>query len=224
MAVERIQVSFPASATVEVQPPDDGGAGPHPLLLAVHGYGQPPEEMLRYAASVAPGAVVAAPHGPSAFARRGPGHRRPAFGWIAADPRDPEDARNTAYLAAALDALTARPDVDGARVGLLAFSQGVGVVTHFLATHPGRARCLVGLAGGFAAAYRERLLPALAGVPVLWITGRQDAAYPPAYTDALVEAARAAGVAIEDQALDAGHDLLESARTLVAPWLEAQGV
>jgi predicted esterase len=139
-------------------------------------------------------------------------------GWIAAEDRAHDDRRNDDYLRSTLDELCRRFPVDPARTVVLGYSQGAGVATHFLLTHPDRACGLVGLAGGLAEAYRGDL-SRLSGKEVLWVTGRHDDAYPPAYNEALLEAWRDAGASLHAVDLDAGHDLLSEAVEPVRRWL-----
>src|SRR5262245_9470667 len=105
-----------------------GGAAPLPCVVALHGYGQPPEEMFEYACRVAPSnALVLAPEGPLSWYRK-PGAPRPeaggklsggaggaaaggvGYGWIADSRRDEADRRNTDFLeAVCADARAACP-------------------------------------------------------------------------------------------------------------------
>jgi predicted esterase len=183
--------------------------------------------MFRYARSVAPpGAVVVAPEGPQAFYaepwRPDVARRRVGYGWVADRPRDDAEARNRDLLARALDAAQAEHALDAARTCLLAYSQGVGVAADFAVHARERVSGLVGLAGGVPEKARASLA-ALAGLPVLWISGRRDPYYAPAYNDAVVAAWRAARVDLTTEVLDRGHDVLEPARERVRAWIAAQG-
>jgi len=218
-----LRLHVPASPPPSSGPPS---ARPAPLLIAIHGYRQPPAAMLAYAVSVAPpGALVVAPEGPSAFY----GPRRPRdgtprridYGWIA-DPRRPDaEARNRDLIARALDIAAARHEIDPRRTWLLGYSQGVGVAVDYFAHHPEHIAGLIALAGGVPPHGRERLT-ALRGRPLLWITGTRDAAYPPAYEDVLLATLRGADLRLDETVLDETHDLLEPARERVRAWLSAQ--
>jgi phospholipase/carboxylesterase len=220
----RIAVRFEATGYLRLRVPDRPAAGAAPAVVAVHGYGQPSAEILEWVAGVAPeGTVVVAPEGPSAWYRQPGAPGGAAKGGVghswAADPRrDDSDRRNDALILAAVEAARERAPIDPARTVLLGYSQGVGVAAHVLASSPDLARGLVGLAGGVPLASRPRL-SALAGKPVLWVTGTWDRAYPVAYAEGMVEALGRAGAAVEAAALDAGHALLDAAREPVAAWL-----
>lgn len=222
----RERIVFEAPGHVRLLAPRASADGRSGALIAVHGYGQPPQSLLAFATLVAPPHVpIVVPEGPSTFYRRpsSRGSRKGGIGhgWIADPDRADTDRRNDALLGAALDLALERFDLDPGTVWLLGYSQGVGVATHFAASHPDRVRGLVGLAGGVPEADRPRLA-ALAGKPVLWVSGERDPSYPPPYTAQVVAAFEAGGAAIRHERLDADHDLLAAARNVVADWLAAQ--
>lgn len=217
-----LEVRYEAVGRVLLGP--GAGPDPAPVLLGVHGYGQDPARFFAWLRATAPAAcAVAVPVGPETFYRGAPdpGGRASAHAWIGSADRAAADARNDRYLAAVCDALGARAGGDVTRLWLAGFSQGVGVALHFALGARPRVRGLLALAGGFAAAYRARL-PALAGLPLLCVSGTQDAAYPPAYVAALRADFERAGLAVTHRELEAGHDLLEAARAPAALWLAAQ--
>ena len=204
---------------------------PAPCLVALHGYGQAPEEMWAYARRVAPAdAVVLVPEGPLSWyvkpggaggaAAGGVGH-----GWVADPRRDEADLRNTRFLEAvwadAQGTQGCAPALDPARTAVLGYSQGVGVAVHWILEHQGRVKTLVALAGGVRAALRPRLA-ALRGLAALWVTGERDAAYPPAYVADLVPALTAAGLALEHVVLPTGHGVPEPGLPHVRSFLAAR--
>lgn len=216
-----VDVDYASTGRFHLHVPDAPSSAARRVLLLVHGYGQDPRELLAFGRRVAPDAVLAAPEGPSAFRRRRSGlTAEPTRLWIstAGPSRSIEDLRNDRFLDAVLTAVGDRVPLDPQRTFVLGFSQGAGVALHWLTGRPDAARGLVGLAGGFAAAYRERL-EQLAGRPVLWVSGSRDPAYPPAYVDDLVAALATARVGLDDRRLEAGHDLLDEAADTVSEWL-----
>lgn len=223
-----VRYTSEAAYRLDLPPEAERGPGPLPALVALHGYGQEPAEMARYARLVAPrGTVVLAPQAPSSWYRApdGPGGASAAgvgYGWVADPCRDATDRRNAALLDAVwADACSTVP-LDAGRSVLLGFSQGVGVaVAWLLAGGPVRGG-LVALAGGVRVPLRERL-PALAGLPTLWVTGQRDRAYPPAYTQALLPVLRAAGLRLEHVEVASGHAVSVPAAGAVRGWLAAHG-
>ncbi len=223
---ERFEVSIRATGFVRLSPPRVSSSTP-PVLVAIHGYGQPPEQMLAFARSVASDeAVVIAPEGPSTFYRRArtPGGAAKGgigCGWVADPNREATDRRNDALIDAALEQVAAQYETRPETTYLLGYSQGVGVACHFLALHPDRAAGVVGLAGGIPATFRPTL-SSCRDKPVYWVTGTRDASYPPAYTSEVEAAWREAGALLETLHLDEGHDLLERASSPVRAWLRAR--
>lgn len=221
--MKRIAVTYESTGRTRIVPPRSGDPVPTDILLATHGYGQQPDSLLEYVAElVSPEVALVVPEAPSSFYRRPrpQGSRKGGigYGWIADPQRAESDRRNTAFLAATLEAALYALDTPQARVWLLGYSQGVGVSTHFAMHHPESVSGLVGLAGGVPLADRDALR-ALAGKPALWVSGTRDPSYPPKYMSAVVEAFRTAEVDIEHIALDADHALLPAATTAVRSWL-----
>ncbi len=220
---ERIPIPVEMTGYARVHVPDDVPDGPAPALIAVHGYGMPPEDMADYAKAVAPGAVIVAPEGPSAWYRR-PSTKGGArlggvgYGWIADPDRDAAEARNCALIGKALDLAAERHAIDPARTFALGFSQGAAVATYFAVENPELVAGVIGLAGGAPQSWRPRL-SALADHPVLWVTGTHDASYPPAYIAELLAAFEAGGVDAESVVLDEAHGLMPAAQPVVTDWL-----
>lgn len=215
----RHAVPLPSTGYVWRDRPADARPGATPVL-GVHGYGQDVAGWLAWLRTVVPAATpLLGPEGPNSFYRRArtPGGAAAGgvgYGWLADPRREPAERRNDALLDAALALEGATPAV------LVGYSQGVGVATHYAVGHRARVRALVGLAGGVPTAWRGRL-GALAGLPVLWVTGRADVAYPPPYEADLLAILRAAGADLEHVELDADHALLEAAAPRVRAWLGA---
>jgi phospholipase/carboxylesterase len=225
-------VAYEGRGFYRLDVPEGLPAQPAACVVALHGYGQPPEEMADYARRVAPAhAVVLAPEGPLSFYREprdrerqgspGPMTRDVGFGWVADPRREDGDARNARLLEAVWHDAAARRPLDARRTVVLGFSQGVGVAVHWLLEHPGRAAGLVALAGGVRVPLRPRL-GTLAGLPTLWITGRRDHAYPPAYAAELLPLLHAAGLDLRHEELGCGHGVPVPAAGLVREWLAAR--
>ncbi len=220
-------VAFAATGYYRLDLPPDLPPGPAACVLALHGYGQPPEEMAAYARLVAPPhAVVLAPEGPLSFYREpkaegGPAAGGVGFAWIADPRREEADARNTRLIEAAWAAAHAEHALDPRRTAVLSFSQGVGVGIHWLLEHPSRAAAVVALAGGVRQPLRPRL-STLRGLSALWVTGRRDHAYVSGYMDALLPALTEAGLDVERLDLPGGHAVLVPAADRVRAWLAAR--
>lgn len=219
-------VEYAAPGWYRARVPPTAGS-PAACVLALHGYGQPAEEMEDYALRVAPEhAVVLVPEGPLSFYRKPGGAGGAAAGgvghaWIADPRRDEADARNARFLDAVwADAAAVHP-LDPARTAVLGYSQGVGVGVHWLIERPGRAAALVALAGGVRVPLRPRL-GGLRDLSVLWVTGQHDRAYPRDYATELLRVLAEAGLAVDHRELDVGHGVLEPAEAHVRAFLAAR--
>lgn len=193
-----------------------------PLFVLVHGYAQPQTTFEAYARRVAPDeAWILLPEGPSTFHRRRglpPEERGVARAWIGSLEREAEDVRNSALIHSAIDRALGAASIASDRIAIAGYSQGAGVATRAALDRPERFCGLAGLAGGVTSPWRDRLAT-LRKVPVLWITGTEDASYPPAYIDPLIEAFCTQQVPIRHEALPEGHDLLEAAEAIFSDWL-----
>lgn len=220
---ERIAVPIRATGYFRMHVPDTLPDRPAALLVATHGYRQPPQRMLEYAISVAPeDAIVIAPEGPSAFygprVRERAIGRRIDYGWIA-DPRRPDsEKRNRDLIGQAFDYVEERHAIDPQRTWLMGFSQGVGVAVDFFVHNPDRAAGIVGLAGGVPQ-HGRKALRALRDRRVFWLTGARDNDYTPEYEQTLLGCFDEAGVDVEALQFDVGHDLLDEAQDAVHAWL-----
>lgn len=220
---DRLPIAIAATGYVRLRLVPEN-ATPERTVVAVHGYGQSPTTWLDYVCSIVPpGTAVVAPEGPSAFYRRprGPGGASKGgigHGWIADPRREDAEQRNDDLLAKAIDLAVERVRAPADDVVLIGYSQGVGVATHFAVSQPTRVRALVGLAGGVPPTWRDRL-SALAGMPVLWVTGTDDHAYSSDYNETLVRHWQSSGVPLTHCLLESGHDLLEPAAAPVRGWL-----
>lgn len=203
------------------------GPGPHPAVVALHGYGQAPEEMAAYARQVAPpGALVLAPEGPLSWYRRpeaqgGAAQGGVGYGWVADARREDADARNARLLDAVWRHASARWPLDPATSVVLGYSQGVGVGVAWLLAGGAPRGGLVALAGGVRVPLRARL-PALNGLPTLWVTGARDRAYPAAYTRELLPVLAGAGLLLSHLELPCGHRVPDPATDAVRAWLAAR--
>jgi|GEM_PF-6657414 len=226
-SAEARAITFAATGFYRLDVPPGLPAGPAACVLALHGYGQAPEEMAGYARLVAPAdAVVLAPEGPLSFyktpqAEGGAAAGGVAFAWIADPRREESDARNSRLIEAAWAAANTEHPLDPRRTVVVGFSQGVGVGVHWLLEHPSHAAALVALAGGVRMPLRAQL-SRLRGLATLWVTGRRDHAYPPAYMDALLPALADAGLDIERLDLPGGHAVPVPAADRVRTWIAAR--
>ncbi len=173
------------------------GSGAAPWLVGFHGYGENAERLLEAMESI-PGtaawhlASVQALH--PFYTRRG----EVVAGWMTRFDREHAIADNTAYAAAAVEALRSEIPVAGEPV-FAGFSQGVAMAYRAAAAMP--CRGLLALAGDVPPEIDAERLP-----PVLIGRGREDAWYDQAKMAADLDRLEGAGTPVETCVFDGGHE------------------
>lgn len=182
------------------------------LWLVVHGYGQLAEYFIRHFAPLhaadPAGTVIVAPEALSRFYLTGTAGRVGAS-WMTRADRLAEIEDQDAYLTQLLASLLAGCPA-ATRVTVLAFSQGTATVSRWLARHADRWRPqqLVLWAGDFPAAIEaKKARQLLRQLPVVLVSGDQDA-----YVSAAMVQQQAAwlgqhGAAVTTHSFSGGHTL-----------------
>lgn len=197
------------------------GDGPHPTILAMHGWGANALDLLGLSPYLAGGNfLVLCPQGPVEVPLGGPvGH-----GWFplsAGAPPDPAAFENGVdVLREFLDAAAKRYPIDPRKLVALGFSQG-GVMAYALAlSQPERFAGLVALsswlppslAGQLPVAGRDRL-------PTLVHHGSGDQMIPIERGRESVEMLRRLGVPLTYREFDMGHEINAQSLTDLVRWL-----
>lgn len=186
---------------------EPAGAGPHPALLALHGWGASALDLLGLAPHLGDGRLlVLCPQGPLEVPI-GPGVS--GYGWFPITMGAPPDAAAFARAVDALDAFIAaaqrRYPIAGDRLAVLGFSQG-GVMAYALALRRGRALAAVAaLSTWFAPGLSGAA--SLAGLPVLVQHGTRDELIDVSRGRESVEALRAAGADVRYREYEMGHEI-----------------
>jgi phospholipase/carboxylesterase len=183
-----------------------------PPLLLLHGTGGSENDLLPLAAQLSPGAALLSPRGkvlengmPRFFRRLAEG----VFDIADLKVRTTElaDFITAARKAYRLDAPVA-----------VGFSNGANIASSLLLTRPDALRGAVLLRAMLP--FEPEVAPALAGKPVLLLSGNNDAIIPAAARDRLVAVLQAAGADLVYKALPSGHNLTQNDLTIAAQWLE----
>ena len=202
---------------------EPAGAGPHPTIVALHGWGASALDLIALAPFLAAGRFqVLCPQGPITVALGGAS----GFGWFPLTGGQPADPRSIEATAAALrdflDAARERYPIDARKLVLLGFSQG-GVLAYRLAlAEPAR---FAGLA-----ALSSWLPPALlAAFPVdeshgqlamLIQHGSADEIIAVARARQSVESLRSFRVPLTYREYDMGHEISRQSLADLSTWLE----
>jgi phospholipase/carboxylesterase len=204
------------------------GEGPHPTILALHGWGASAHDLLGLAPYFHRGqALVLCPQGPVAF-EVAPGLA--GYGWFPIGPDRPPDpeavARAPKLVQAFLEEALERYPIDRRKLILLGFSQG-GVIAYDLALRdPERYAGLVALSAWLPAELADSIAkqPAHESLPTLVIHGTQD----PMIAVARAQESRARlpefGVPLTYREFEMEHEIgIDGLRALVE-WIEAKAI
>jgi phospholipase/carboxylesterase len=202
--------------------PDDNK--PHPLLIALHGYGANKRQMMREARSIAPTRFACASlqgfHQHIKEPKEEGGPLRYGFGWVTNFHAEESVALHHGALIDLMDDLTSRGVADAARIFLLGFSQSCALNYRFAFTHADRLRGVVGICGGLPGDWETSERYQKTDAAVFHLCGTRDEFYTPErvedYGARLAERARA----LQLKSYDAGHEITPEMREDVRAWLE----
>lgn len=200
------------------------GAGPHPAIIALHGWGANALDLLGVAPYIAGGRFMAVcPQGHLDV----PIGAIQGYGWFpitmgtAPEPEEIEKAarRLTEFINAALE----RYPIDPRKLVLLGFSQG-GVMAYRIAMRqPERFAALVGISTWFPPELKESAASkadALAKLPTLVQHGRADDMIELSRARESVENLRELGVPVAFREYDCGHEISASGISDLTEFLE----
>lgn len=152
-----------------------------PLVIALHGYGQSKESMMRRALPIDDSSwALASVQGPHGFVLPDrPADRRTGYNW-GARTRHPEAVRvHHRAVLSVLDAVDQEIGIDRTKVFLLGFSQPVSFNYRFVFTYPGLIRGVIGICGGIPGD-SETAPYSPSSTEVLHLAGASDEFYPEA--------------------------------------------
>jgi predicted esterase len=203
-----------------LQKPDE--IGPHTvLIIALHGYGSNPQDMLRLtAAAVGGDHVIAALQAPNQhYADRSPPSAQPAaaYNWGVRHHWEEAVRVHHEIVTKALSALRQRFEMPASRCVLLGFSQPVGLNYRFAGTYPDRVGGIVGICGGVPRDWDEnKYLPT---APILHISREEDEFYPKAVASEFPARLRRHASEVEFHMLPGGHRFPSQAGPLIREWV-----
>ncbi|HEV2762332.1 MAG TPA: hypothetical protein VGV38_04990 [Pyrinomonadaceae bacterium] len=203
-----------------------GASRPLPLLVALHGYGDNKEWMMRAARRAAPeGFAVASLQGPHQHIkepRETGGPLRYGFGWVTNFRPEESIALHHRALLDLTDALARDAVADPKRVFLLGFSQSCALNYRFAFTHADTLRGVVGVCGGLPGDWETSGLYRQTGASVFHLRGERDEFYPPARVGDYAERLRTRSRDVLVRAYDAAHELSPPMLSDVREWLSAR--
>lgn len=202
---------------------EPAGAGPHPTILALHGWGASALDLLGLAPHLGGGRYrLICPQGPLAVPV-GPGMQ--GYGWFPITMGAPPDPVAFAEATLALDRfradVTAQAGIAPERLVVLGFSQG-GVMAYAQALRAGaRPAAIAALSSWFAPGLVETIgATRLDGLPVLVQHGVRDELIPVARGHDSVERLRALGADVTFREYDMGHEISAASLRDLGAFLE----
>ena len=202
------------------------GAGPSPLLVALHGYGSNKGWMMREARRHAPeGFAVASLQGPHQHIkepREPSGPLRYGFGWLTNFRPEESQALHHGAVLGLIDALVSRGVARRDRVFLLGFSQSCALNYRFAFTRREALRGVVGICGGIPGDWETNPAYGETSASVLHLSGTRDEFYTPERVAPYAERLRARSKDVETRAYDAAHEFVPEMRGDVSAWLAAR--
>lgn len=191
------------------------------LVLALHGYGSNPSDMLRLARmAVGRAPVIAALQGPHQYygSQLGP-DARPAYNWGVRQHWDDAVRQHQAMVGKVLADLRARFSIGPGRCALLGFSQPVGLNYRFAATHPDQVRGVIAICGGVPRDWEEGEYETVAAA-ILHISREQDEFYPAEIAAGFEKRLRSRAADVEFHLIPGSHRFPSKASQIVQPWIE----
>ena len=202
------------------------GAGPSPLLLALHGYGSNKGWMMREARRHAPeGFAVATLQGPHQHIkepREEGGPLRYGFGWLTNFRPEESQALHHRAVLDLVESLVARGAAQGEKVFLMGFSQSCALNYRFAFTHRERLRGVVGVCGGMPGDWDTSPAYGETRASVLHLSGTRDEFYPPERVAGYAARLRERAPDVEARAYDCAHEFVPAMRADVRAWLAAR--
>ena len=215
---ERIAFTAEIQCNYLLRVPVQASASPV-VAIALHGYGQTPETMLRLTSQMLQErAIIASVAAPFQFyAAQGPGGVA-GYNWGVRDHWD-EAVRLHHYIVDSVSAqLHGRFGVTADRILLVGFSQPVGLNYRYIGTRPNRVGGVIGLCGGVPKDWEEGKYQSVS-TPILHISRDEDEYFPVETVNGYPARLRLHATDVEFHLLPGGHRFPSKAGHVVDPWL-----
>jgi phospholipase/carboxylesterase len=204
---------------------EPAGAGPHPAIIAMHGFGASALDLLGLAPYIADGNfMVICPQGPMEV----PIGPTRGYAWfpirMGERPAERDIEVGAGAAAAFVDEAIARYPIDRRKLVLLGFSQG-GMLAYRIAMNtPARFAALVGISTYFAPelADEARDRDALTMLPTLVQHGRADDMIEIARARASIESMRSLRIPVQFREYDCGHEITADALSDLSEFLASK--
>jgi phospholipase/carboxylesterase len=219
----RMVVEFPCYYDLHI--PE--GAGPKPLVIAMHGYGGDKSSMMKLMRRINDRDYVIAclqgPHQHLVMPTKESPKLGYGFGWLSNFKPEESVAIHHYLVRGIIETLVESGTADANNVFLLGFSQAVGVNFRFAFTHGNLVRGVVAICGGIPGDWSDQEGKYQSGaIDVLHIAGERDEYYTTDRMRQNVEALRGRARSVRSHFFDAGHEVPREAYPVIDEWLRRQ--
>ncbi|MBF6567367.1 MAG: alpha/beta fold hydrolase [Candidatus Binataceae bacterium] len=190
---------------------EPGGSGPHPAVLAFHGWGANALDLLGLAPHLIDGkSLVLCPQGPLTVPI---GQNQNGYGWfplrLGSPPDDNAISIATDQAAAFVEQACARYPIDSRKLVVLGFSQGGIMALSMALRMPQRFAAVIGLSTWFPESLQQHAAAreALARLPIFIAHGRSDSVIEIARARQSVDRLRAMKLDLRYHEYDCGHEI-----------------
>lgn len=200
--------------------------GPHPLLIAVHGYGANKRQMMREARKIAPESFAIASlqgfhqHMKEPKVKGGP--LRFAFGWLTNFHPEESVAIHHQAVLDLIDSLVSEGIANKERIFLLGFSQSCALNFRFAFTNTKALRGVIGICGGLPGDWDDSETYTQTNASVLYMHGEDDEFYPPTRVANYETRLRRRAGDVQVRSYRAGHEIVSDMHDDVREWLKAR--
>jgi len=189
------------------------------LVLALHGFGQTPEAMLRLTGiMLGQKHIIAALQGPNQF-YVSQGSNQVGYCWITQRHSESSIRLHHEMVRHVLHEVGREYAIPPERRMLVGFSQPVGLNYRFAATYPAEVRGVIGICGGLPKNWEDGPYQKTAAA-LLHIARREDEFYKPEATERYPDRLRLRAADVEFHLLEGGHRFPSKAGPLVERWIE----
>jgi predicted esterase len=204
----------------------DTDAAPHPLLIALHGYGANKRQMMREARLCAPPRFAIASlqgfHQHLKEPKEKGGTLRYGFGWLTNfHPEDSIEVHHRALLD-----LMGELETEGIarreHIFLLGFSQSCALNYRFAFTHTEHLRGVIGICGGLPGDWESSEIYRQTSAAIFHLAGEQDEFYPPERVSDYGARLKTRAHDVEVKGYEAGHEITQAMREDVQSWLRRE--
>ncbi len=191
------------------------------LIVALHGYGQNPEDMLRLTRLVVgKDEIIASLAGPNEqFLEPNLASSTVGYNWGTRNHWDEAVRLHHSMLNIVLSTLPSDLGIPSARTLLFGYSQSVGLNYRFAGTYPNAIGAVVGICGGDPKDWEESKYQRLTA-PILHISRDQDEFFPAEVAAGFKQRLESHATDVTFRMIEGPHRFPSKAGEIIVPWMD----